>query len=179
MTFPNDAFVPRFFEYPQFRGDPESPSDVQTWTEAFVQANMGYLEDLSGGIYGQRGSWEPVAEGATTAGDTVTYDTQIGTYVAVGSLCWITASLEWDDANHNGTGDLIITGLPYTSDDTSGADQLIPIYDFESGGVFFGIGVISPDTKQIGAIYDGSGNLQSVEANHTLLLTGVYRINGD
>jgi len=59
----------------------------------------------------EEGSWTPVIEGQTTAG-VGTYTTQIGTYTKIGKVVIIGMTVNW--TAHTGTGNLILTGLPFT-----------------------------------------------------------------
>lgn len=132
-------------------------------------------EQLSAGIYGERGTFTPVAEGATSAG-TGTYEVQTGSYVACGSLLWFTLQLSFDNANHSGTGNLEITGFPFASDETTNAVNVFTVWDSQSGAAYSGIALMDPNTSKIYQIRDYAGNIQSIEANHELYITGTYRI---
>lgn len=59
----------------------------------------------------EEGTWTPTITGSTSAG-TGTYTTQIGRYVKIGSMVYCQAYILW--TNHTGTGNLWLTGLPYT-----------------------------------------------------------------
>lgn len=57
-------------------------------------------------------SFTPTAKGGTTTG-TGTYTIQSGRLTRIGNVCLFTIDLGW--SAHTGTGDLIITGLPFNS----------------------------------------------------------------
>jgi hypothetical protein len=59
----------------------------------------------------EEGTWTPIAIGTTTAG-TCTYVFNTGSYTKVGRLVYFQMELFYTD--HTGTGDLQITGLPFT-----------------------------------------------------------------
>jgi len=59
----------------------------------------------------EEGTWTPIAIGTTTAG-TCTYITQAGSYTKIGRLVYFQMELFY--TTHTGTGDLQITGLPFT-----------------------------------------------------------------
>lgn len=60
----------------------------------------------------EEGTFTPVVEGSTTAG-TATYDFQSGKYTKVGRLVSISLFVSYNSGT--GTGDLIVTGLPFTN----------------------------------------------------------------
>jgi hypothetical protein len=59
----------------------------------------------------EEGTWTPVIEGGTSAG---TYTTvyAFATYTKIGRVVTVNFVLDWN--SHDGTGDLIVTGLPFT-----------------------------------------------------------------
>lgn len=61
----------------------------------------------------QEGTFTPVLEGMTTAG-AGTYTTQIGEYTLIGNRCLFNLTLVW--TAHTGTGNMRLTGLPFTSE---------------------------------------------------------------
>lgn len=56
-------------------------------------------------------SWVPTVSGSSSAG-VGTYTTQVGIYSIVGNLIFATAEIVW--SAHTGTGNLLITNLPFT-----------------------------------------------------------------
>lgn len=60
----------------------------------------------------EEGTFTPVIIGASTAG-VGTYSTQTGTFTRKGNVVTISINLAW--SAHTGTGDMLITGLPFTS----------------------------------------------------------------
>ena len=63
----------------------------------------------------EEGTFTPVLEGTTTAG-TGTYTTQNGFYTKIGNKVFIQLTIRW--TAHTGTGNMKITGLPFTSNGT-------------------------------------------------------------
>lgn len=61
-------------------------------------------------------AWTPVIAGTTTAG-TGTYTTQAGIYVRMGNMVYVSGTVIW--TAHTGTGNMIITGLPFTVRNTA------------------------------------------------------------
>ena len=60
----------------------------------------------------EEGTFTPVVEGSTTAG-TATYDLQSGKYTKVGRLVSISLFVSYNSGT--GTGNLVVTGLPFTN----------------------------------------------------------------
>lgn len=60
----------------------------------------------------EEGTWTPVVIGSTTAG-TGTYTTQSGSYTKIGRFVTVNCDLAW--SAHTGTGNLVITGLPFVN----------------------------------------------------------------
>ena len=71
----------------------------------------------------EEGTWTPVV-GGTTGNPTVSYSTQLGKYVKIGRVVHIFCQLRLTSSS-GGSGNLIITGLPFTisgdSDETGGS----------------------------------------------------------
>lgn len=76
----------------------------------------------------EQGSWTPQITGSTNPPDTITYSNQVGRYVRYGHLCWFSFDIQIDTFTlGSGSGDLHITGLPFTSTNVTGLDQVIPL----------------------------------------------------
>ena len=58
------------------------------------------------------GTWTPVIAGSTVAG-AGTYTLQDGNYTRIGNLVFISGTVTW--TAHTGTGNMLLTGLPFTS----------------------------------------------------------------
>ena len=65
----------------------------------------------------EEGVFTPTIEGSTSAG-TGTYSNRIGTYTKIGDTVFFRVYIIW--SGHTGTGDLQLSGLPFTSNSTSG-----------------------------------------------------------
>lgn len=63
----------------------------------------------------EEGTWTPVVVGTSTAG-TATYALRDGRYTKIGNIVYFSARLAW--SGHTGTGNMNISGLPYTSGNT-------------------------------------------------------------
>jgi hypothetical protein len=62
----------------------------------------------------EEGTWTPVLAGSGTAGS-FTYATQTGTYTKVGNLVTVYCDLDDISQSSSGSGNLTITGLPFTN----------------------------------------------------------------
>jgi hypothetical protein len=69
----------------------------------------------------EEGTWTPTIEGTTLAG-TATYSTRNGRYTKMGRVVQIECYVQWSAGT--GTGNLLITGLPFTSASASVFPQL-------------------------------------------------------
>jgi hypothetical protein len=59
----------------------------------------------------EEGTWTPVMEGTSSAG-TGTYTQQIGSYTKIGNRVMFNCRVAW--SAHTGTGDMFISGLPFS-----------------------------------------------------------------
>jgi hypothetical protein len=177
MTSHGFSFPPANFNLPLDNDAIMSgnPARMAPYMQQLVVRLDSVLEQLSAGIYGERGEWTPVAQGATSAGSG-TYEKQVGTYVCSGSMCWFTMQLHFDNSNHTGTGNLQVTGLPFTSEDTTDAEVVFTYYDSQSGSEVAGIALMDPNVKMIKEFRTAAGSVVAITADHELHVTGVYRI---
>lgn len=67
----------------------------------------------------QEGSWTPVIAGLSTAG-TQTYSTQVGRYIRDRNLVTVWCTVTMTAVDGTTAGNLIVTGLPFTSSNVSG-----------------------------------------------------------
>jgi hypothetical protein len=75
-----------------------------------ASSNANTLDDY------EEGTWTPTVEGSTSPG-TGGYTTQIGRYTRIGRVVTCQAYIAW--TSHTGTGNLYLTGLPFTLDPTT------------------------------------------------------------
>ena len=83
--------------------------------------SANYLDDY------ETGTWTPVYSGSTSAPSGVTYDAQEGNYKKVGGVVTVTLSLG-TSALTVGSGNLRVTGLPFTVSKTAYAR--VPAWNF-------------------------------------------------
>lgn len=74
----------------------------------------------------EEGTWTPVAVGTSTAG-TGTYQIQVGTYTKIGRVVYVQMQLRW--SAHTGTGDMNVSGLPFTSANIVQSQMPVGSYD--------------------------------------------------
>jgi hypothetical protein len=84
-------------------------------TTQSASTNANTLDDY------EEGTWMPTIEGTTLAG-TVTYGARNGRYTKMGRVVQIECYVQWSAGT--GTGNLLITGLPFTSASASVFPQL-------------------------------------------------------
>ncbi len=118
-------------------------------------------------------TFTPVVVGSTSAG-TGTYEKQVGIYGLLGKFCWFTMQVEWDAANHTGTGDVTITGLPKTSATTSDANLVFSAREAQAGALAEGLATMAPNTTALSSIMF-AGTASAMANDHTLTITGTYR----
>lgn len=85
-----------------------------------VSNNSANIVQQTGNSFTQyldQGSWTPVITGSTVAG-VGTYTTQTGFYTRIGNLVFLSGTVTW--TAHTGTGNMTITGLPFTSRNVAG-----------------------------------------------------------
>jgi hypothetical protein len=136
-------------------------------------ANANTLDDY------QEGTFTPVIEGSTSAGSG-TYTTQIGDYTVIGNLCFFNITLVW--TAHTGTGDMRITGLPFT---TETGNRLYPVAGYYSNvtspaGTIV-VAAANPNSTRVdlfsNTVAGGAAANLNIDAAGTLYLTGHYLMN--
>lgn len=73
----------------------------------------------------EEGTFTPAVVGGTTPG-TGTYTTQVGRYTKIGNRVFFNLNLDW--SAHTGSGDISVTGLPFTSNSTSGNASSLSVF---------------------------------------------------
>ena len=71
------------------------------------------------------GTFTPTVVGTTTAGS-ATYSPQVGRYTRVGNRVLFSINLAW--SGHTGTGNMRISGLPFTSNSSSSNFHTVTVY---------------------------------------------------
>jgi hypothetical protein len=116
-----------------------------------ASTNANTLDDY------EEGTFSPTVIGSTTAG-TVTYYGRQGTYTKIGNRVHFSLYLNWDSGT--GTGNLEISGLPFTSGDAGNPSVIIGFFAFLAlSGAYVITGYIPNATSKIGIYqYVGSGS---------------------
>ena len=129
----------------------------------------------------EEGTWNPDVAGSTTAG-TSSFTFRHGTYTKVGNI--VTVVGYYRIASATGTGDLHITGLPFTVESGAGNYAVVTIGEtinlsHTSGTTLSGYALPSNAKLAITQIdYTGTGtstSLVPIDAAHDLLFQCVYR----
>lgn len=115
----------------------------------------------------EEGTFTPVIEGTTGAG-TASYSTRAGTYTKIGNMVTVYCQVTWSSGT--GTGNLRVTGLPFTSNEnyvtamgaTAGlalTDQYA--YGFTSSSNVINVGITSTNGTSTAAsyAYDAAGSI--------------------
>lgn len=129
--------------------------------------------------YVDTGSWTPVIAGATTAG-VGTYTLRVGSYTRIANLLFFTGTVTW--TAHTGTGNMLLTGLPFTSRNTANVsyDAQTDLTDITLPAATVQImGEIAPNTTQITLDATRSNNTNTpvqMDASGTVDVTGFYLI---
>lgn len=98
-------------------------------------------------------TWTPVLEGTTSAG-VGTYTLQQGHYIVMGNTVFIQGTLAW--TNHTGTGNMLISGLPFPAINTVGFPMTATSLTFASGTYISGF-IGSSSFSKIDVYYNGDG----------------------
>ena len=125
----------------------------------------------------EEGTWTPTVIGTSTAG-TASYGFQTATYTKTGRMVYFQLELNWNSGN--GTGNLRISGLPYTC---AAANCAVSIGDIENvaltASYYAGAYVASSSTQivlrefQVGG---GGDNPVAYDAAGTLRIGGCYYV---
>lgn len=123
------------------------------------------------GRIGSVGSWIPAVTASSTAG-TPSYTTQVGIYVRVGSYVYVQFDLVLSGWTGSPSGNVTITGLPFTSTTTASDNGGCMITQYTVSGLAslnYGVGaVIAPSGTT--ALLQSQGNTGT--ANVTAAQTG-------
>jgi hypothetical protein len=83
-----------------------------------ASTNANTLDDY------EEGTWTPTSAGTTTSG-TGTYTIQVGRYTKIGDVVYFYAFVSW--SAHTGTGDLLLSSLPFTSSNTTALSPVVNV----------------------------------------------------
>lgn len=132
------------------------------------------------------GSWTPAYFGDGTAG-TFTYTQQVGRYIRIGNLVWVTGRVTISAISVAPTGNLSITGLPFTSSSTAQVLPTIPITRMTgitlTASYTWLAGEIATNGTSIILFQNGSAQASAqlqggaIGATGDVICSGIYRIN--
>ena len=127
--------------------------------------------------YNEFVSWTPTISGTTVAG-AGTYTTQFGRYTQIGKMIFVTAQIVW--TAHTGTGNMLITNLPFTVRNTASYTPYatVNLQNAATGAaVLFVVAQFALNTTQaaITGIRSNNTNLATaMDAAATLIFSGWY-----
>ena len=152
--------------------------DVRTEGGVFIG---GTTDEYLLGQYRQK-AFTPAISGSSSAG-TGNYTTQVGHYVRTGHMVNFTVQLVW--TTHTGTGNLLVTGLPFTSQNTTGLHYTYSVAG--KGDLTYTDGdtvnaVLENNSTQLKILTeDGAGNNGAVSmtgnGSGRVLVTGQYFVS--
>jgi hypothetical protein len=127
----------------------------------------------------EEGTWTPTISGTSTAG-TGTYNAQGGVYTRVGKV--VTAQCYINLAAHTGTGNISITGLPFTSSTGVNDYASVTIGYLDNCALAasnYPLAFISPNTTAIllaqSPVGGGALNQVPMDTSFSIMLTATYR----
>ena len=155
-----------------------------------IDANDGTGDDLRAAFQKVNGNFSsifpivstftPVLIGVSSAGDG-TYTAQVGRYTKVYNLVYYYIHLAW--SAHTGTGNMRITGLPYTSLDTANVAYFAPVMSssLDGSSLTYGgdiIARVNNNASTIDLLYQsGSGSNISMDTNGaSITINGFFEI---
>jgi hypothetical protein len=138
---------------------------IQAATDTFFKM-LGDLNMLAGTVEGE---FLPVVKGTTTAG-VGTYTTQVGRYLKIGRCVLFSFRVDW--SAHTGTGNMVLSGLPYVATAKFAASVFftapgagIPATD---------VMVVNASAAEIQVATAGFAANQAMVAGGSLIVTGLY-----
>jgi len=123
-------------------------------------------------------SWVPVIEGGTTPG-VGTYGGQTGSYMRIGNLVICSFNLQY--SAHTGTGDMVLTNLPFVVDNSTGGSFNLgclvsaPTFTYPAGVTGL---TVQPQTGFARAFFSGYGDSTSVAAGFLQMQNVATTIRG-
>jgi hypothetical protein len=120
------------------------------------------------------GTFTPVVAGSSTAG-AGTYSTQAGTYTRIGNRVFFDIALTW--SAHTGTGNLLVTGLPFTSANSEPVSVITAYVDGMTitGEAHFIVNQ-NATNAQVQSVNNGTAASLALDTAATLRVTGSYRV---
>ena len=122
----------------------------------------------------EEGTWTPAIAGTTLAG-AGTYSVQVGRYTKIGNTVTAHFNLTW--SAHTGTGNMLISGLPFTSANVTNLNPAAVAY--ANNLTITGISVIlvtaNATTGTINSVNNGTAAALAIDTAATLIATITYQ----
>ena len=122
----------------------------------------------------EEGTWTPAIAGTTLAG-AGTYSVQVGRYTKIGNTVTAHFNLTW--SAHTGTGNMLISGLPFTSANVTNLNPAAVAY--ANNLTITGISVIlvtaNATTGTINSVNNGTAAALAIDTAATLITTITYQ----
>lgn len=141
--------------------------------------NLAMTPSSSFSQYVDSGSWTPIIAGSTAAG-VGTYTVQAGTYTRIANLVFLSGTVTW--TAHTGTGNMLVTGLPFTSRNTANYhyDMVVNLTNIGlPAGVIQIMGEVRQNSSQIvlEATRNNNTNLPvQMDASGSIDISGFYLV---
>jgi hypothetical protein len=127
----------------------------------------------------EEGTWTPVVVGNSTPG-TGTYTTQVGRYTKIGNRVFFNLNLGW--SAHTGSGDMSISGLPFTSNSTS--DNASSLSAWVSNLTLSALNILTPivNTNSTSVSFfqtpagGGAVGLVTLDTSAQVIISGHYEV---
>lgn len=120
-------------------------------------------------------TFTPVITG-TTVGGVGTYTGQAGNYYRIGNLVYFTISLGW--TAHTGTGNMTITGLPFTTASGSDTSVFSPSWSnitlAAAGNKILAYALFSSTTITLREVGSGANSALPMDTSGALQISGTY-----
>ncbi len=135
----------------------------------------------------EQGSWTPVLAGSVTPG-TQTYTVQVGRYTRIGNLVWVVGSINLSAFDAATSGNMRITGLPFTALSLAGASTPLAVQNFQfinlntAGGYTYPNAFVQQGQAYIGLVECGDNiaiaSLTEADFanNSTIGVAGIYSV---
>ena len=126
----------------------------------------------------EEGTWTPTIEGTTTAG-TATYTSRVGRYTKIGRVVQIECYVQWSAGT--GTGNLQISGLPFTSANATVFPQLsVSSENLALTASNYLIAYVNNNATTVAIAQNPTGGgartLVAYDAAAEILITGTYSV---
>lgn len=127
----------------------------------------------------EEGTFTPTIVGTTTAG-TGTYTLQIGRYTKIGNRVYFTINITW--TAHTGTGNMRVSGLPFTSNNTTNNLNSLSVYpnnvsltasNYMNAYVIVNSTQISIDQAPVGG---GAASNVPIDTSANIIISGQYEV---